>query len=149
MKYTETSKSGNVRYVIDTDNKIIRAILLCDRDEPQIIFRNKIKRYIRGEGKGPVEKQLYIEKYRIDSVYEGIAKCHPDDEFNIDFGKRLSLLRAKEKYIRAISTKLYEMDLWIEKLHDISQKLRNKHYRILIDNGCELYNMEKESGLYE
>ena len=150
MSYVETSKSGNVRYEIDEINKTIHAILFCDYDEPQIVFRNKIDKYIKGEGECLVGYQVCNDdKYRIDSMYKGVAKCHPDDTFDVEYGKRLALLRAKEKYLRAISTKLDDMDLWIRKLHNVSQKLRIKHYRILIDNGCELYNMEKESGLYE
>ena len=33
-------------------------------------------------------------------MVRGIAKCDPEDEFNIDFGKKLAYLRCKAKFAR-------------------------------------------------
>lgn len=147
--YHETSRSGNIRYDIDDSNGIVRATLFCSPDEPHILANNKIGKYISGEGNGPMRRQIPLEKYRIHSAYQGIAKCHPDDKFDVAYGKRLALLRAKEKYLRSVSMRLAEIESWIQKLHEVTHDLNNKHYRIYIDNCCKLYDIEKESGLYE
>ena len=42
------------------------------------------------------------DKYAIENIFTGIAKCSPEDEFDLEYGKRLALDRAKAKRSKAI-----------------------------------------------
>ena len=43
------------------------------------------------------------EKYLINDVYVGVATCSPGGDFDLEYGKRLSLERAKYNKQRAIN----------------------------------------------
>lgn len=38
---------------------------------------------------------------KMPNVFEGVAKCHPDDTFDVDIGKRIALSRLLKWYHRA------------------------------------------------
>lgn len=137
MQTIEFSKSGNVVYHIDTDAKTVIAKLRCHENDPMTMFGSQMMKQTAGEGFGPVEMSAFpyfFGKFKIQNDYYGIAKCHPDDEFDIDFGKRLALIRAKQKYLNAIEGVLERSNHWVSQLAYRSEKLYMKHYRKVIDN---------------
>ena len=43
------------------------------------------------------------EKYLVDDVFVGVAKCAPEDKFDLEYGKKLALTRAKIKRGNAVN----------------------------------------------
>lgn len=140
----ENSKGGNVQYLIDEDNRIVNAILYCSYRDPQMLFDKVVKNYIKGNGVGPVAVGWDNEKYYINDYYMGTAKCHPDDTFDIDFGKKLALARAKQKYQRAVCKTIFNMHNYVCKLYKAILDFSMKHYRKDIDYSCALNAIESE-----
>ena len=90
-----------------------------------------------GVGFGPLELAAYpffFEDYKIRNEYYGKAKCHPDDEFDIDFGKRLALIRAKQKYLDAVERVLDESNMWVEEVSARIDKLWMSQCRKVVEN---------------
>lgn len=58
----------------------------------------KIKTYINEEKKVVVTVIIEEDEYGFIHKYTGKAKCSSEDEFNVEFGKKLSLSRAWLKY---------------------------------------------------
>ena len=142
----EISKSSNVVYYIDEDKGEVIARIKCDEDDPQRVFDSQLVKHACGIGLGPVqEMDISLFKYRIKNEYVGKAKCHPDDVFDIEIGKRLALLRAKQKYLNAMESKMYEINEWVQGLAERANNLYLRQYRQLIDNGSDLYTYEYES----
>lgn len=54
------------------------------------------------------------DRYLIDDVYLGIAKCAPEDSFDEEYGKKVALLKAKALRGRAINKALtrFTNDVW-------------------------------------
>ena len=137
MQNIEFSKSGNVVYHIDTEAKTVIAKLRCNENDPMTLFGSQVMEQTAGEGFGPVEMSAFpqfFDKFKIQNDYYGIAKCHPDDEFDIDFGKRLALLRAKQKYLDAVERVLDKSNKWIEQVANRIDRLCMSQYRKVIDN---------------
>ena len=145
---TEYSKSGNIKYEIDEEKRTVIAVLECSSDDANIVFQSACIKYGKGVGFGSMVP-AYRTKYQIKSEYVGKSKCHPDDVFDVEFGKRLALLRAKDKYLRAMNDRLEDMIVWVGGLYANIEKMGMKHYRLLVENGSEIYAVEKETGLYE
>jgi len=144
MQMIEFSKSGNVVYYIDTDSKTVVAKLRCHEDDPMTLIGSQLMKQTSGDGFGPLELAAYpffFEEFKIQNDYIGKAKCHPDDEFDIDFGKRLALLRAKQKYLNAVERVLGKSARWIEDVGRRIDKLYLAHYRKAIDNGIVLNDL--------
>lgn len=146
--HIEVSKSNNVVYTIDEENKVVTATIKCKAQEPEISFISQYLKHTRGEGKGPLVERddIWVGKYLINNEFTGKAKCHPDDSFNIEFGKQLALLRAKEKYQRAIYKRMGYIAHWIEQLNERTKKMDIRCYRRLIETCCSLYTLEKKVG---
>lgn len=148
VKY-EYSKNKDVVFQIDTDKKTVEAIIVCNQYSPQVCVGRELEKYMDSNGIGVFdEMNLPLQKYKINSRYVGKAKCHPNDTFDIEFGKKLALLRAREKFHRAMTHKLEDIHEWINGLQDRVTNRYNKCYRSLINTTCELFEIEKETGLY-
>ena len=144
MQTIEFSKSGNVVYYINTESKTVVAKLRCHEDDPMTLIGSQLMKQTSGDGFGPLELAAYpffFEEFKIQNDYIGKAKCHPDDEFDIDFGKRLALLRAKQKYLNAVERVLGKSARWIEDVGRRIDKLYLAHYRKAIDNGIVLNDL--------
>ena len=149
MQMIEFSKSGNVIYHIDTESKTVVAKLRCHENDPMTLIGSQLMRQISGDGFGPLELcayPYYFSRFKIRNEYCGKAKCHSDDEFNIEFGKRLALLRAKQKYLNAIERVLEKSNRWVEEVGFRIDKLYMNHYRKAIDNGTALHNLLESIG---
>ena len=77
-------------------------------------------------------------KYLINDSYKGIAKCHPNDEFDIEKGKEIAKARAVHKHNRALFNKVRA---YIEKNTE-----ENEHMMSIIDNKYEK-SLERLNGL--
>ena len=140
----EYSKGGNIEYRIDEENRTVKAILYCSYRDPQMLFDKVVKNYIKGNGTGPVAVGWDNEKYYINDYYVGKAKCHPDDTFDVEFGKRLALARVKQKYQRAVNKSIFNMHNYVYKLYKAIFDYSMKHYRKDIDYSCALSAIESE-----
>ena len=149
MKSIEFSKSGNVVYTIDDEKREVVAKIKCDEYDPIYLFNSQLYKLIGGCGEGIVSEGDFFGhcRYSISSSYSGKAKCHPDDNFDIDFGKRLALLRAKNKYLSAMTKKIYDTFVWVSKLNDRTHNLYMKQYRQMIDNNIALNIALSEKGV--
>ena len=87
------AKCNDVEYLVFEKSGII----VCKIWNCMNIAVNKIRKH----------KSLQIterfSRYLINNVYVGMAKCSPEDEFDLEYGKRLALNRAKDKRNRAVS----------------------------------------------
>lgn len=148
VKY-EISKSGSVLYRIDDDNRTVEATIKCNPCDPQLLFDSQLYRHILGNGDGVVDNLEFApNKFKIAVAYTGRSKCHPDDIFDVEYGKRLALLRAKEKYQKAVEKKLFSISQWISTLCGRVSNLYSKHYRALLDTYSDLYQIEKSKEMY-
>ena len=137
MQMIEFSKSGNVIYHIDTETKTVIAKLKCNENDPMTLIGSQLMKQTSGAGFGPLELAAYpffFEDFKVRNEYYGKAKCHPDDEFDIDFGKRLALLRAKQKYLDAVERVLDKSNKWVEQVANRIDRLCMSQYRKVIDN---------------
>ena len=137
MQMIEFSKSGNVVYHINTESKTVVAKLKCHENDPMTLIGSQLMKQTSGVGFGPLELAAYpffFEDFKVRNEYYGKAKCHPDDEFDIDFGKRLALLRAKQKYLDAVERVLDKSNKWVEQVADRIDRLCMSQYRKVIDN---------------
>ena len=137
MQTIEFSKSGNVVYHIDTESKTVIAKLKCHENDPMTLIGSQLMKQTSGAGFGPLELAAYpyfFGEFKVRNEYYGKAKCHPDDEFDIDFGKRLALLRAKQKYLDAVERVLDKSNKWVEEVASRIDRLCMSQYRKVIDN---------------
>ena len=146
--YVEYSKGKHVKYVINTDRKIVSATLKVDIDEPQKIF-DKIFFKASEPMKGVLLRtsDFYDDRYSTKSTFVGIAKCHPDDKFDVEFGKKLALIRAKCKHYMVVYSLLFKFHDYID---DISNRLNDKIYDIydIYRHDGEIeYQMLREKGM--
>ena len=147
MQSIEYSKSGNVVYHIDSDKRTVTAKIKCSPNDAQDLFDSQLNKHIFGTGLAVVGDQWTFDycadRVAINKEYVGKAKCHPDDEFDIDFGKKLALIRAKEKYLAAMEKKLATIRDWVYGLTKRTDKIYYDQYRKLIENRIELFRTQK------
>lgn len=65
----------------------------------------------------PLKVAEFTDRYRIDNVYIGIAKCNDLKKFNVENGKQLAMKRAISKRSAAINEKIKRY------IKDVSQAL--------------------------
>ena len=78
--------------VIEERGKVIARLTDCENDVYHIL-RKRLPWYV------------HIDPYavQIRSVFKGVAKCHPDDTFDVEKGKALAKERAIAKYDRYVA----------------------------------------------
>lgn len=144
---TEKSKGGNVKYIINEFDRTITAVLKVDKYEPQRIFEKAfIKRASEQDGIILRLPDFYDEAYTTKKYYEGVARCHPEDQFDVEFGKKLALERAKRKHFIAVARQVAEITTYIADLGcDMNKKLISicSH---LHDCRDTIYDLEMKGG---
>ena len=150
MRREEWSNGKRVRYIIDEEEKTVVAVLYAESDNALTMFDSMLLRMLDGNQGGPVCPNDFMfskKNYRLNrNIYRGKARCHPNDTFDVEFGKRLALLRAQVKYHMAIEKKLSDIWCFMDDLHDNFEKVMNKHYRKYLDICSDLYAIEKSVG---
>ena len=58
----------------------------------------------------------------------GIAKCHPNDKFDLEYGKKLARKRLVTKYSRMRYLFFRELDNYIASCHSITSAKRDKYF---------------------
>ena len=58
----------------------------------------------------------------------GIAKCHPDDKFDLEYGKKLARKRLVTKYNRMRYLFFRELDKYMASCRSIISAKRNKYF---------------------
>ena len=58
----------------------------------------------------------------------GKAKCHPNDKFDLEYGKKLARKRLVTKYNRMRYLFFKEFDKYIASCHSITSAKKNKYY---------------------
>lgn len=66
--------------------------------------------------------------YHMSYVECGKAKCHPDDKFDIEYGKKLARKRLVTKYNRMRYLFFRELDEYMASCRSIASAKRNKYY---------------------
>ena len=84
--------SNDIEYIVLEDKKII----VCKLWNCRYIASKRIRKHMN---LGCMDD----DRYAICDVYVGIARCDDEDEFDIEYGKRLALKRAKIKRGEAIN----------------------------------------------
>ena len=72
-------------------------------------------------------KEDYMDGLR-SAEFQGVAKCHPDDEFNKEFGERLALMKALEKRSNYIKKILHDATYMLEKVNVVGAEIANSKF---------------------
>ena len=96
MKYFKGT-DRKIKYIIDDKKRVIVCLLRIDPCTTYDI----INKYLRANGLTENEEDIDFDLF---CTFKGIAKCHPGDEWNVEYGKNLALHRA----IRAEQGKINE-----------------------------------------
>ena len=75
-----------------------------------------------------VPLKLKISLYHMDYVECGKAKCHPDDKFDIEYGKKLARKRLITKYCRIRYLFFKELDKYMASCRNITSAKRDKYF---------------------
>ena len=75
-----------------------------------------------------VPLKLKISLYHMNYAECGKAKCHPDDKFDIEYGKKLARKRLLKKYSRMRYLFLKELDNYIASCLSIVSAKRDKYF---------------------
>ena len=75
-----------------------------------------------------VSLKLKVSLYHMNYDESGKAKCHPDDKFDVEFGKKLARKRLVTKYNRMRYLFFKEFDKYIASCHSITSAKKNKYY---------------------
>lgn len=93
---------GDIKFDVNPEKRRV----ICFLYNCENIALNRIKKYVPC-----FNTEIFAKKYKlkIDPVYVGIAKCAPEDEFDVEYGKKLALTRAKQKRCKAINRVIYDV----------------------------------------
>lgn len=86
-----------VFYYVNEDKRAVTCVIYPDA--------YRLKDFVRRKG----EDVFWLGDTRFPaqpSKYVGVAKCHPNDEFNVETGKKLAFMRARDKCDKAFFAEL-------------------------------------------
>lgn len=115
---SESNQNSNISYFIDEEKGRVEAVIRCGLCADARFIADKLTKYANANnGQCPIRQStFYNPKRPMLTQYSGIAKCHPDDVFNVEFGKRLALARAQFKYHFALRKSLFDFIREIERV---------------------------------
>ena len=96
--------------VLPEQKKIIAIVTDCEDDAIRAISK-----------KMPEGVAFYDDlDYKLKHSYKGVAKCHPDDEFDEETGKRIArdkaLLKYKLAYLDALDHFCFDLIYWLSNI---------------------------------
>ena len=106
----------DISYYVDEKNRVVVATANFE-DEIERLFEKKVGVPIRefyGDLYYNINKKCFCRFTRV------IARCHPDDTFDIEVGKKICRQKLKDKFYKQLN--------WC-----VSEFI--KHYSVLIQNG--------------
>ena len=114
-----------MKYIVKEEEKMVIAII----EDTEFDVMNYIK---------AVNDDLFLfgndmyNKLLLNNTYKGIAKCHPDDEFDVEKGKKIAKARAVFKHDSAFNKKLnYYYDHKMEIFTKMKNKSSEKYFKAL------------------
>lgn len=134
----EFSKGKNVKYIVNHKTKQVEAHLYVEACEPQDLFDKVLFSCLSQQKFTPIEDVDYMDSRSFTHPeYIGVAKCHPGDEFDVEFGKKLALARAKKKHNFALINRFTDLVNVVADLAERNLEMADKLYRRWIDSGAE------------
>lgn len=133
--YTEVCKDsrGNVKYFfnINEEKRTVVAIIPNRRFEVIDIFYAFVQKYKKTTNL-PIEILCGYpfdadERLFIPDKFIGAARCAPNDTFDVEFGKRLALARAKVKMSYSLMNTFYN---FVESIDEFSYALGKKYDKL-------------------
>lgn len=94
--------SGEVRFIVDKEHGVVVCKLTGCKD----IAVSRLDKYMPNYDYYLMGSPYWINT-DIKDTYTGIARCMPDDEWDEEYGKKLALLRAKQKRGKAVNKVLH------------------------------------------
>ena len=74
----------------------------------------------------------YDEKFMMQNTYSVVVRCHPDDEFDEEKGKRLALDRLADKYTKSLNKHLDNILISLDKsLERLAEYLSDYEYKTM------------------
>lgn len=114
-----------MKFFVNEEKRTVVAIV----DECLSDFRNRIS-------KNPFFRILYVvDDYKggewtfMNESYKGIAKCHPNDVFDVEIGKEIAKNRALRKYYSDLRLKYSRFFDMLDEIADVE----DKNYDMIID----------------
>lgn len=99
-------KKQNLTYEVGNDMIFVinkdEGIVVCKLSNCSEIARNRIWKYTQKLFQYP------DVDYIIKDEYVGVAKCAPEDKFDLEYGKKLALSRAKQKRSKAVNSAIVD-----------------------------------------
>lgn len=106
-----------MKFFVNEEKRTVVAIIEYCRDD----FRNRIS-------KNPFYNVLYVvEDYKsgewtwMQDSYKGIAKCSPQDEFDVEIGKTIAANRALRRYYSDLRNKYARFIGMLDEIIDIAE----------------------------
>ena len=88
----------DIRYVINEEKRTVVAILTIPQteivDEIANIVNNNANRFFQ------ITEMMASPAMLLTGIYRGIAYAHPEDEWNVEEGKKRARLRARRQYMK-------------------------------------------------
>lgn len=114
-----------VFYYVNEDKRVVTCVIYPDACRLKAFVHRKGENvFWLGHDYFPSQPHKYV----------GVAKCHPDDEFNIEVGKKLAFMRARDKCDKAFFVDLQNainfLDNHLEQLIDASNRYGAKLSRM-------------------
>lgn len=108
------------KFHIDETNKVVVCYLECKYNLPWLID------YMITDVAG----KLIIHACNT----KGVAKCSPNDTFNINKGKKIALARAEQLAYRKVSNRLIPCFAYIDRLEEVIDKFIDKATNVINHN---------------
>lgn len=141
------TKTENVTYYVNEEKKTVVAVIKCDIATPIYILDKLFMKFVKSNGKNNLlemhSDNFNMNKAFINKHYVGIAKCHEGDTFDVEFGKKLALARAKSKKTDAIQKNFFKFVEQLDELNYVVDKKYDVLYRSHIDSTAEEYKLLK------
>ena len=123
----------------------MRDILYCIDEEKRVCV--VVLKGCAADAMGEFERytgdSLWIpssERFRLPDTIRGVAKCHPDDEFDIEKGKNIAQAKAEAKAYLQLRT--YVLNKWNTLLDIIEAAAPLKDKFVDKAEGCHTHNEE-------
>ena len=132
---------SNVKYYINEEKRTVVAVIESNIFEVSFLFENAMREFMNVVKNAPIFDPVIDKNYYIKNRYVGIAKCSPNDIFDVEFGKQLALQRAKIKKTSDIEKKFFKIVDALDKLKYIVEKQYYQLYRNWINESERKYKL--------
>ena len=113
-----------IKYEIDKENRRVTAIIEGSANDIVDRLRNRVGDIVQTEQVARAAK--------ISNKFKGVAKCHPEDEFNEEEGKRIARHRLLDAYNNARIRAYARVDREIQKMDSkASERLMKEIERVV------------------